>query len=81
MMMSNKKIRLLKRASSNTNYGSSYASLIDTKHCQIEIPGIGRLQTGEQHDNFHRVAFQPKREEEMPVNKNMNTEKHKVIYG
>jgi hypothetical protein len=65
-MLPSNKIRLLKKAKGISNYNSNHVFSEDTKCCHIDIPGIGRVLTGEQHINFHSCPKQPK-QAKLPV--------------
>jgi hypothetical protein len=55
MNRNKRRIRLTRNGGQTTIGQDGDQSDNKTADCQIEIPGIGRLRTGECHPNFHAV--------------------------
>lgn len=41
--------------------------LEECSRCQLLIPGVGRLRTGERHPNFHRIEFKQPAMPQAPI--------------
>jgi hypothetical protein len=40
----------------------SHLAIICASGCEFEIPGVGRIRTGQKHANFHATEIIPKEE-------------------